>query len=181
MSFSLRLGVRCLIAILLLSITACRTTTIPTFEPIPVPSGLTAAQVEVAILTALANTPVPKELSEGVDIADRAMTALFGSMRYQSARNRQEWFPESRTPGEIVAGMTYRSHYLQVKIGFDTSALHLGISNSRNLSQDGKSIHKNAIPWVEQLEARLRRSLGFMSAYRSTSPQEGLRIETTER
>ena len=181
MTSLLRLGIRCLIAFLLLSITGCRTTTIPTFELIPVPSGLKAAQVEVAILAALANTPVPKELSEGADIADRAMTGLFGPLRYKSVRNRQEWFPESRTPGEIVAGMNYRTHYLQVKIGFDTTDVRLGISNSRNLSQDGTRIHKNAIQWVEQLDARLRRSLGFMSAYRSSAPQEGLRIETIER
>jgi len=184
MTSLLRVGIGCLIAFLLFSITGCRTTTIPTFEPIPVPPGLTAPQVEVAILHALVNTPIPKELSEGADIADRAMTALFGPLRYQSARsarNRPEWFPESRAPGEILAGMNYKRHYLQVKIGFDTTAVRVGISNSRNLTQSETRIHKNAIQWIEQLDVRLRRSLGFMSAYRSGAPQEGLVIDSIQR
>ncbi len=174
-----RLEAHCLIVALFLSLTGCRTTTIPAFEPIPVPPGLVANQVEVSILAALANTPIPPELSTGADIADRAMSALF--LRYQSVRNRQDWFPESRKPGEIVAGMSYKVHYLQVKIEYDTSAIRVGISNSRNLSQDGREIHKNAIQWVEQLDTRLRRSLGFMSAYGNDVKREGLHIETIER
>jgi hypothetical protein len=135
--------------------------------------------VEVSILAALANSPIPPELGTGPDIADRAMSALF--IRYDSVRNRQEWFPESRKPGEIIAGMSYRAHYLQAKLTYDTAAIRLLISNSRNLSQDGEWIHKNAIMWVEQLDARLRRSLGYMSAYRSGAIQQGIPIENIER
>lgn len=102
MAYSLRFGSRCLITVLACLIAGCHTTTIPDLEPIQVPPGLTIGQVEVAILATLANTPAPKELSEGADIADRAMGAFFGPLRYQSVRSsiiallefrEQELFP----------------------------------------------------------------------------------------
>jgi hypothetical protein len=138
-------------------------------------------QVEVSILAALANTPIPRELSTGADIADRAISAMF--LRYDSVRNRQDWFPESRTPGHIVAGFSHKTHYLQVKIDYDTSAIRLAIAKSRNLGQDADAdwIHKNAIVWVEQLDARLRRSLGYMATYQSESTHQGIPIENIER
>jgi hypothetical protein len=123
-----------LLILLILSLNGCRTARIPAFEPIPVPPGLTLSQVEVSILAALANTPIPRELSTGADIADRAMSAMF--LRYDSVRNRQDWFPESRKPGEIIAGLSHKTHYLQVKIEYDASAARLAIANSRNLSQE---------------------------------------------
>lgn len=162
------LAVSCTILLALIVSAGCRTTTIPTFDPIPVPPGLTANQVEVAILAALANTPVPKELSDGAAIADEAMTALFGPIRYQSLKSsRHEWYPESRQPGQIIAGMNTRSHYLQVRLDFDTANIRPSISGSRNLSQSETRIHTNAIEWVYRLEDRIRRSLGIMSAYRT--------------
>jgi hypothetical protein len=72
------LAVNSTVLLLLIVSSGCRTTTIPTFDPIPVPPGLTTNQVEVAILAALANTPVPRELSDGAAIADEAMTAFLG-------------------------------------------------------------------------------------------------------
>lgn len=167
MLHSLRATISVLMLFMFFSLWGCRTTTIPTFEAIPVPPGLTLSQVEVAILSALANTPVPKELSEGADIADRAMGAFFGPLRYQSAGSsrNQEWYPESRQPGQIVAGMNARSHYLQVRLDFDATAIRPSISNSRNLSQSETRIHTNAIEWTHRLEDRIRRSVGFMSAY----------------
>lgn len=161
--------------LMIFSLSGCRTTTIPFFDAIPVPPGLTLSQVEVAILSALANTPVPKELSEGADIADRAMGAFFGPLRYQSAgaSRSQEWYPESRQPGQIVAGMNARSHYLQVRLDFDATAIRPSISSSRNLSQSETRIHTNAIEWTHRLEDRIRRSVGFMSAYGArTEPQQ---------
>ncbi len=153
--------------LLVLAAVGCSTTPIPTFEPIPVPQGLSTEQVEVSILAALANTPVPKELSEGVDIADRALTAFFGPLRYQSVRSsrNQEWYPESRKPGQIVAGLNVRSHYLQVRLDFDKSTVQPSISSSRNLKQSETRIHERAVEWAHSLEDRIRRSLGFMSAY----------------
>lgn len=162
------------IVLVLLVSSACRTTTIPTFEPIPVPPGLTGEQVEVAILAALANTPVPKELSEGAALADRAMAVFFGPGRYQTIQSSrsQEWFPESRQPGRIIAGKSIRSHYLQVRLDFDTSSIRPSISGSRNLKQSEKDIHINAIEWTHQLEDRIRRAVGFMSAYRPSGPPQ---------
>jgi len=168
------LFVSCPILLVLFASPGCRTTTIPTFDPIPVPPGLIAEQVEVAILAALANTPVPKELSDGTAIADRAMAAFFGPGRYQTIQSSQsqEWFPESRQPGRIIAGKSIRSHYLQVRLDFDTSNIRPSISGSRNLKQSDKSIHTNAIEWTHQLEDRIRRTVGFMSAYRPSGPPQ---------
>jgi|CXWL01.1.fsa_nt_gi hypothetical protein len=160
---------------MIVSLSGCHTTTIPTFDNIPVPPGLTLNQVEVAILAALAKQPVPKELSEGADIADRAMAAYFGPLRYQSARSSrsQEWYPESRQSGQIVAGLNVRSHYLQVRLDFDAAEIRPSISNSRNLSQSETRIHSNAIEWVHRLEDQIRRSVGFMSAYGAkTEPKQ---------
>jgi hypothetical protein len=167
------LAVNSTVLLLLIVSSGCRTTTIPTFDPIPIPPGLTANQVEVAILAALANTPVPKELSDGAAIADQAMTAFFGPLRYQSVQSsRHEWYPESRQPGQIIAGMNTRSHYLRVRLDFDASNIRPSISGSRNLSQSETRIHTNAIEWVYRLEDRIRRSLGIMSAYRTSGPPQ---------
>lgn len=156
-----------LLLLILAVLPGCRTTAIPTFDPLPVPAGLTLDQVEVAILAALANTPVPRELSDGAAIADRAMAAFFGPLRYQSvqASHNQEWYPESRQPGTIVAGLNVRSHYLQVRLDLSVTSIRTSITGSRGLKQSETQIHTNALEWVHRLEDRIRRSLGIMSAY----------------
>ncbi len=156
-----------LLFLILAVLPGCRTTAIPTFDPLPVPAGLTLDQVEVAILAALANTPVPRELSDGAAIADRALATFFGPLRYQSvqASHNQEWYPESRQPGTIVAGLNVRSHYLQVRLDLSVSSIRTSITGSRGLKQSETQIHANAIEWVHRLEDRIRRSLGIMSAY----------------
>src|SRR5262245_59159445 len=95
---------------------ACRTVSIEQRPPIPVPAGLNANDVEVALLYDLANQNVPAELTPGERIANNAMKALF-LFRYQNVSDRKSgWFPESAEPGLIKAGFEKGRYYLQVAI-----------------------------------------------------------------
>jgi hypothetical protein len=62
-SMPLRLVLQSVVVLAILPLISCRTARIPAFDPIPVPQGLTPSQVEVSILAALANTPIPKDLT----------------------------------------------------------------------------------------------------------------------
>lgn len=140
---------------------------IPAFEPISVPSGLTVEHVEVAILAVLADIPIPKGFSDGAAVAARAMTAFFSPSTL-----KREWYPYSRRAGRIMAGESLRSRHLQVHLDFDTSSIRSSIFRSRNLQQNKKSIHPDAIEWIHQLEDRSRRSFDCISSYRPSRSTE---------
>lgn len=149
-------------------LSACTSAPIVQLAPIPVPAGLSLEQVEVSILAALAKSPVPYELSGGPNIGDEAMSALFGSFRFESVRFEEpDWFPESRQPGLIHAGHEVRQHYLQVRIDYTTSDVRLTITDSANLDQHGTTIHRNANDWVRVLESRIARSLSLMASHQA--------------
>jgi hypothetical protein len=58
----LRLVLQLVVVLAIFSLISCRSARIPAFDRISVPQGLTPSQVEVSILAAPANTPIPKDL-----------------------------------------------------------------------------------------------------------------------
>lgn len=124
---------------------ACRTTTIPSRAPIPVPPGLTDADVENAVMLALGE-PSPGDVA-GAETKVRPAV-------------EQTWYPESASPGTVVAGIQRKTHYLQATISYDATEVQTRISGSRNLAQSATRIHGTALAWMDQLDAAIRQGLG---------------------
>lgn len=142
---------------------SCRTVTLTPRPPIPVPTGLSQVDVEAAVLASLSGDKGKKTLSAAEEITDNALKA--GMWRYESVRQGPSgtWFVESVSPGAVESGYVLRDHYLRAAIEFDDTTVNIRVVDSRNLQQDGDSIHKNAVRWLDQLEVQLRRSLGQKS------------------
>ncbi|MEX2207671.1 MAG: hypothetical protein WEF50_15705 [Myxococcota bacterium] len=162
----------CIAVVIPLLLAGCKTVPIEQRAPIAVPKGLTANDVEVAVLYDLANQNIPADLTPGERIADSAMKALF-LFRYQTVSDRKPgWYPESAEQGVIYAGFEKGPFYLRVAIEYTDSAIQTRLIESRNLSQTNTRIHKAAVLWIDQLEMRIRRSLGQLAAVRALEGRE---------
>jgi len=127
--------------------------------PIPVPNGLNANDVELAILLTISDPNSQQPLSPGQQITDNVLTALLGS--YDSVSNqRQTWFFEDREPGRIFLGYQRGHFYMRVAAKFDAESITLSIVDSRNLDQTETHIHKGAFSRLATLDYAIRRSLG---------------------
>jgi len=132
----------------------CKTVPIKERAPIAVPAGLSANDVEVAVLYELANRNVPTNLTPGEQISNNAMKALF-LFRYQNVSDRKwGWYPESAEPGVIYAGFEKRTFYLRVAIAYGDSIVQTRIIESKELQQSDERIHKSAVQWIDELEMR---------------------------
>ncbi len=151
---------------------ACRTVPNESPPPIPVPRSLAQADVELAVLLAIADQPVPPNLTPGQQIADNALSAIIGPGYESVSRPRQYWYFEDRDAGVVFAGFQHRSHYMRVAVRYDTNSVTIQILESRNLRQSGTRIHKNALVWLQSLENRLRRTLGQMAHRYEVQPAE---------
>jgi hypothetical protein len=105
----------------------------------------------LAILSAVANRPLTQE---------QIATASVGPSRAEWVHIfKGGWAAESIEDGVITAGLSVRSHYLQVTIHYDTTNVWTDITKSRNLDQSGTSIHKQAIQRKDRLADRIRAEL----------------------
>ena len=150
--------------LVLLTALACRTAL---YSPlmVEVPPELTRDQVEIALIAALANRPIPGGLDSDEMTVENVFDALYGWRRGEGETRALEWLPEERQPGVIVAGYTWRSHYLKVGLDFDEEIVEVYILDSRNLNQTDNEIHKTAVALVRALGIRLEQSLAQMIAY----------------
>ena len=148
--------------VVLLLLAACRTAPLENPEPIAVPRGLTAQQVEVAILAGILNKPPPDDYRPGGDMDRETFDEFVWHHFLVDARTRS-WFPESRQRGLVVAAVNTRGHYLKVEIRHDTELVTIQVVESRNLQQSGGRIHKRALAWLRNLEVHIRRELGRMA------------------
>jgi hypothetical protein len=144
--------------------TACQNSIFVPLE-ISVPEGLTADQVEAALIAALANFRIVPGLDPEQLVPDRMIKDLYGP----GVRPRTRWSPERREPGLMYAGCQWRSHYLQIALHFDTQRVKIKLASSRNLDQQGDSIHDRAIILARRLADQITISLGQMTAYRGLS------------
>lgn len=160
---------RCFLAlVLLLAVSACAVTVpIQEREPIPVPSGLSKTDVELAILMAIEDQPLPPELTPGQEITDSALrAALPGYARVADRKEREyenPWYFLDRQPGAVVAAYQRNHLYMRVRFEFDTEEIEPEIIDSRHFRQTDTRIHKNAYVFLRDLERRLRRALGDVS------------------
>lgn len=153
---------------LVLFVAACAVTVpIKDREPIPVPSGLSMTDVELAILMAIEDRPLPPELTPGQEITDSALRAALPGYASVADRKQRElenpWYFVDRQPGKVFAAFQRNHLYMRVKFGFDTEAIESEIVESRHFRQTETSIHKNAYVFLREFERRLRRALGDVS------------------
>ncbi len=140
----------------------CRTLPLPAPYTLPVPMGLTAQQIEVAVLAGILNMRPPREYDPTKELPREEFDRLIWLRFVGTARSRG-WFPESREGETIYAAVYRREHYLRAAIEPQGRNLRIRIVESRNLKQNGRRIHKRAVKWLRNLEAHIRRELGRMS------------------
>lgn len=140
-----------LLLVVLLSLVACTTTKNISPPPTKIPTSLSKAEAEYAIISALKDAP--KENNAGVEITDNILRAVLGT-------RKQYWFYEGRGRDLINAGFRYRSFYMRAEVHYDDSEVNFKIVESRNLKQSGDSIHKKALVWLNYLERDVRATLG---------------------
>jgi len=149
-------------ASLLLLASACRTVPIPHPTVIEVQPGLSPQNIEVAILAAITNRPPPPDYSPSRSLSDADFERFVWKAFLQRAHTRS-WSVEGRKPGQIIAAVTARRHYLELGIHFDSSTITLTLLRSENLQQTETSIHRKVPLWILRLEQRIRRELGRLS------------------
>ncbi|HTO06063.1 MAG TPA: hypothetical protein VMR86_03325 [Myxococcota bacterium] len=142
----------------------CRTVPIPASLPtITVPQGLTARDVEVAILAGIRN----KSAAVGYDpLVPPANFERFVFASYMTDPPGNSWFPESLQPGTVIAAVDTRGHYLEVALKYDTSAIRTELLQSRNLLQENGRIHKKALAWIANLHEHIQRELNRLARLR---------------
>lgn len=147
---------RALIVVALL-LTACSTRPLRD-QVITPPPGLNENAVELAVIMAVLDATKPPDMTIGQQITDNVLSNVLRG--YSSVRSRNAWFYEGREKGVILAGCQRRGAYMKVKISYDSSQVRMQIVESRDLDQSEDRIHKVALQWLDDLDDRVRRSLG---------------------
>lgn len=129
---------------------------------IDVPPGLSTQNVEIAVIAAITNRRPPPDYLPSQTLSDEEYERLVWQAFLHEAHSRS-WAVESRQPGEIIAVVDVRSHYLQLGIPYDQTTVRLEIRETRNLKQSQGRIHRKVPLWIRRLEDRIRRELGRMS------------------
>lgn len=165
------------VAILFTLLVACAVTVpIQPREPISVPSGLSPTDVELAILMAIEDRPLPPELTPGQEITDSALrAALPGYARVAEDKQRQydnPWYFVDRNPGSVHAAFQRNHLYMRVRFDFNTERVRTEIVDSRHFRQTDTHIHKNAYVHIRKFERRLRRALGDVSRQVHYGPEK---------
>jgi hypothetical protein len=110
-------------------------------RPIPVPAGLSLAQVDEAIRVAV------KSSQDG------------------RGWKRSWWEIESGVPGRIVARLAVEGHVLRIGIEYTATAVTARIVDTHALDQDGDKIHPRALTWQTNLETRIAEEMQWSARH----------------
>jgi len=92
-----------------------------------------------------------------------------------------EWFYEYDADQVIYAGLTVRSHYLQLAIYADTESVTTIVCDSNNLRQKSSSIHRKVPNWKSRLDSTIRVELGqAMSGNRAEAENQAIIKDANE-
>jgi hypothetical protein len=148
---------------LVMCLVACSTVRNVSPPPISVSSKLTENNVELAILMAIGDRTAPPKLAPGEKVTDSVLSGVIDSASNNARRQKESWYFEDREPRTVYAGFQDRRFYMRVAVRYDTRNITMEIVDSRGLKQSGDRIHKRAFVWLQQLEQRVRRSLGTLA------------------
>jgi hypothetical protein len=71
------------------------------------------------------------------------------------------WEVREDGPGQMTATLHLRSHVAVVSIHYDANSYEIRYADSTNLDHQGNQIHRNYNKWVKNLDARIRKQLGY--------------------
>ena len=71
------------------------------------------------------------------------------------------WETRDDGPGEMTATLHLRTHVAVVSIHYDANRYEIRYADSTNLDHQGDRIHRNYNSWVKNLDARIRKQLGY--------------------
>lgn len=80
------------------------------------------------------------------------------------AANERGWVVEETSPGELLAEISIRSHYAEVKIPYTEKYYSIIYVNSINLKASGDKIHRNYNRWINNLNVDIKRQLALIAA-----------------
>jgi hypothetical protein len=138
----------------------CNTVRITERPPIIVPPGLTAAQVEQAIMYSVFGAQPGTSPT-----ALRPAVSAYPEPAYLQVR-RSEWNFEGAEPGVIMGSVSPRTHYLRVKIQYDAHRVEVMIDGAKHMKYTGSRIHGKAIQWIANLERTIRGGLNLAAISR---------------
>jgi hypothetical protein len=165
------MGGRSLALGLLLAALSCRTVPLPaSFPEIDVPPGFTTQQVEIAIFSGILNTMPPPAYDPQRTMPQAEYEKFLWDYYLRTGQTRS-WFPESRSPGQVIAAVNTRGHYLQVALNFDQQKIRTEFLKSQNLEQENGQIHKAVITWIGNLHEHIKRELGRMAVISRPMPK----------
>jgi hypothetical protein len=143
---------------------ACTTVQNVSPPPISVPTKLTANDVELAVLMAIADRVAPPKLAPGEKVTDSVLSSVIDPASNTARRQKESWYFEDRQPGVVYAGFQERQYYMRVAVRYDAHNVTMQIVESRGLKQSADRIHKTAFVWLDQLEQRVRRALDTLAS-----------------
>lgn len=130
-----------MLLISLLAVSGCRTAEIQDRPPINAPHGLTAAQVDRAIVTEIIREPEP--IPGSMSAVDAEILRL--------VRQSHEWVLESREPGLIIASVPHGITTFSLLLSTPFVGCHTD-RGGKNLRRGSGRVHKNALAWNGALE-----------------------------
>lgn len=159
------------LVVTLLLAAGCRTAALPTPAGIRVPRGLSAQNVEIAILAALAGRRTPGTYDAGTPMDPDEHEELVTS--YLLTMSGRAWVVESRESDRIEAVLSRPGRYhLRVEVSYDDERVEVALLDSHGLGQTERHIHKNAVKWIRTLERRIQTNLGDLAHRRRASVGE---------
>ena len=150
------------IFLIIMFLSACTTTKNISPPPTLIPGALSNEEVEFAIMLAVKDAPRTKYSNEGMKMADDILAYALG----RGYTKKKYWSYEGRGKNIIYAGFNYRSYYLRAEVRYNENNVNFKIVDSRNMKQDEKNIHKNALVWLGYLERDIRATLGAIDRYK---------------
>jgi hypothetical protein len=168
-------AVRLLLITLMILPYGCKTAPIPDFPPISVPTGMTAAEVETAILiTLIADAPFLIDTTKPTTPDEIAQILRQSALRPPDRTPR--WHLKRRSQKSIEAEYRRRNFTLLLELRYDEKTIQPTIIDSTNLKQSRNRIHKAAIIWAQQFSDRVSGSLRWMKQYPAETerPEAGL-------
>ncbi len=139
---------------------------------ISVPKGLSANDVELALVLAVTYRAPPPTLSPGQQITDNVLGAVLGPDYESVGSPKRPWYFEGRDIREVFVGYQNRAYYMRVRADYDDEFVTLSIEDSRHLSQTETHIHKRAFAFLQQLESAIRRTMGSLACRGLYEPDE---------
>lgn len=152
-----------LAAPLLLALLAsgCVTQPIQTQET-SVPAGLTATDVELAILLATGLTPPDSTGYHTWDEFAKGCLRNAGKQQISGPdlQDEDHWIFETADRSSVKASYADGEETLEAKIDYSDRTVRISILSSRNLDEKAGQIDPQANDWLADLKARINRGLG---------------------